>query len=1060
MEIIAQTINEALAKGTYNGSIDESIKIADQYLQFKSDNKPEWLDEFLTVNKNKLTETICRANRKNGLASLTGYSEGYFNEIIQNANDLHCGNVIDFYCSTNGDKYQVQCKYKDFGFTTSNIYGFLNREMSDKDIDKGQTGKYGIGIKSFFQFVDFFEIKSNIIIRFTIDRLDDGELDITSFISINKDWDKENTILTFNYNKNIESSFNVTKLNDLIDYLNKGSSTNVEKFLFSGKTHELVFDVRSLMFMNNFKQSISKLNFNGRYHSTNINLSFGEMEYYKLDSLKYSIRNCVVSIDKNEYEYLLCSINKMNYAFPLFDEDSFITRYYSTYFIKGADDYHFSLCINSNYSNMHRNDLGDTLESISNANKKINDSLCDIFHLFTSDEIVNSAYLNEVSIIFHDAAYHELANKTPFFNSIFRNSSTNINLPLTQEDNHYLYVVNRNIKEKYESCSFNEGNITNELIECFNTVFLNSEVLFLNELEDKNLCEVINIAYNELMEMNNTYNKDIDFYNVLLNFFPTVQSFVSYRISGKRDNLKVSDSDIDAFLLSNSDNSNDEYILKIFGRYELNEAIEYDGSINTNKVSFLEFLFNPHKGKITGLLEAKQAEIYQTKFMSLKQSLLKNRYYDVSNRKNKYMIPFIEPDWTSLNRWDGTFDYDYDSLHTDVYPIEDTDKYLFLKQLIKDSQLGDNILYFYKDIMLFEKVKRKFRPRSEYFAHFHYCKQQLINITDCFKIQFKRFEPFLDIITNLEQITQHVPIAIIYFKCILNSISSEELINDILPLVFENKNYFIDYTKDYQIYIEDLLIDSRSELEESEKFKFIQRMTNLKIKLFKYNSSSRTDSVIYMHDGQVKANFKSKDSFMALAECNINDDSLIIFYDNFKGNLDNVLQLVLANIGIGSTTLEFVKAFVGTVESVIALDYKSYESINSLVPGKTDYDWQPNNDLTFSITYDYDLIKTVLSSRGNYGDTCPICGNQTHYQKIIVLSNQANKKDTYIVTICCNDCFEHLKDTLSNAKLSNDIMTIEKKSYHGQSELLVQRSEIQLSPMNMEIIKLFNKKVK
>lgn len=163
MEIIAQTINEALAKGTYNGSIDESIKNADQYLQFKANNKPEWLDEFLTVNKNKLTETICRANRKDGLASLTGYSEGYFNEIIQNANDLHCGNVIDFYCSTNGDKYQVQCKYKDFGFTTSNIYGFLNREMSDKDIDKGQAGKYGIGIKSFFQFVDFFEIKSNII---------------------------------------------------------------------------------------------------------------------------------------------------------------------------------------------------------------------------------------------------------------------------------------------------------------------------------------------------------------------------------------------------------------------------------------------------------------------------------------------------------------------------------------------------------------------------------------------------------------------------------------------------------------------------------------------------------------------------------------------------------------------------------------------------------------------------------------------------------------------------------------------------------------------------------
>ncbi len=97
MSDISQAINELLASGaTPQGSLKNEIKNAEKYLKLEKEKKPDWFDEFLTSNKNKLTETILRAiSSQDGISSLSGYNEGYFNEIIQNANDLHAGECID-----------------------------------------------------------------------------------------------------------------------------------------------------------------------------------------------------------------------------------------------------------------------------------------------------------------------------------------------------------------------------------------------------------------------------------------------------------------------------------------------------------------------------------------------------------------------------------------------------------------------------------------------------------------------------------------------------------------------------------------------------------------------------------------------------------------------------------------------------------------------------------------------------------------------------------------------------------------------------------------------------
>jgi len=102
-----QDINELMAKGIKAGSMTsdyaEAVTCANEYLIARKGKKPEWLDDFLESNRCKLVETICRATSGTQvISSLQGYREGYFNEIIQNANDLHCGDSVEINVSRNG----------------------------------------------------------------------------------------------------------------------------------------------------------------------------------------------------------------------------------------------------------------------------------------------------------------------------------------------------------------------------------------------------------------------------------------------------------------------------------------------------------------------------------------------------------------------------------------------------------------------------------------------------------------------------------------------------------------------------------------------------------------------------------------------------------------------------------------------------------------------------------------------------------------------------------------------------------------------------------------------
>lgn len=325
-----QNINEILAKGIKieNMSPDyvNEISDANAYLLSREGNKPVWMDDFLDSNRCKLVETICRVTSvAQGISSLEGYSEGYFNEIIQNANDLHCGDSISIIAGENGNNLTLECQYEDKGFALSNIYAFLNREMSDKTDDDCQAGKFGVGIKSLFKFVDKLRIDSNVQFDFSINRTD-SDNNISGNTKINTSWSGEKTTLFLSYNPEFESEFNTRKLSALIGYLSGKQNVDVLTFFLTGSDSEMVFDIRSLIFMHlnkKAKRSISNLEFTGNAH--NVSISCNDVIKVKTVTVdeerwRIGVLQLKVTVDQNtkyEKEYIVFSNGDISVAFPV-----------------------------------------------------------------------------------------------------------------------------------------------------------------------------------------------------------------------------------------------------------------------------------------------------------------------------------------------------------------------------------------------------------------------------------------------------------------------------------------------------------------------------------------------------------------------------------------------------------------------------------------------------------------------------------------------------------------------------------------------------------------------
>ena len=1088
MSLNYQDINEYCAERSKHKEEAETAVInANKYLKSGKGDKPVWLDDFFKYNKYKLKETILRAiSQSDGVSSLHGYNEGYFNEIVQNANDLHSGDHIDIKVNKSSSVYSVECCYSDKGFIITNIYALLNREMSDKSSEEEQTGKFGVGIKSFFKFVRKFRIESNVIFDFSINRKTNG---VDSNVYINDHWDKKHTILSFEYDENeAESSgFNLKKLSELIDHLNDESSEaeEITKFFVSGQDNSIVFDIRSLIFMigSAKKRSISKLIISGKSHRLNIVCK----DRYSIQNIEdktgnWGIRaaDLNISLDNEECfqnNYLIFRHEKIDIGFSVSDDLCGDNRLYSTYYKKSDTNHNMlpiGMLINTADVNIHRNDIGDNEESIKKAYDKISDAVSDLFLFMCSENAASVQCLNEISTIFHSVLYKYIDED----NNKYKESPFNLPdldnqyLPKTSDDTKTDIVVHKT-PEDYQKPTPLDRDSATALTDLYYKVIERNNVIDYVELTESLEClDGVAQIYECIHNGGDTEN-----YKTackMLHYYSNVGKYITYAVSGEdREKTLLSDSEIDRWLnklrKELGDNYDQDLCLKLIGRYKLNEALTYDGSLIKENLSFKDYLFNETAELKNGFFSGWQNVQYDRKYGELKQQLLANRIQDPGNEDDPFMVRIMKPLGTSRRGWDGI--YDIYKLEYGKCKVSDENKVLLLEKMASDFALIRNVDLHKDNMRLFEKCYTPVRYRDKYFENLGIIQQQIICI-DCLKeIQLHDFSKFLLATECLNTIEKYRVVDNINISCQQTRISTGEIIKSFLPQLVSlkentSKEYLLSAVEPSNVHIDSIEVNSNNELPQ-ENVDFIFKIANYLLFVSSFDSGSKKNVIAYWGNGMGKIKFQASDDFRPITSYNPHSGNVYIFYDNVS-DINSVVSAVLNDLDIPKHLMEYLEGYIHNGHKSPMLGYRSGKISFARVKKKLDYKWAEIKPDDFTENDNPEIVYSLLTARGSYDIYCPICvdvpfetfkyGEDTRKKKsrrIIVMENenQETKADyPYIITVACTKCFEMLRYSLNKSEFDGKILTLTTQVAQGQYEKMRRKQKIELSPINVALM--------
>lgn len=1090
-----QDINEMLAKGIKieNMSSDfvKEISAANAYLMQSEGVKPTWLDEFLDSNRCKLVETICRATSvAQGISSLQGYREGYFNEIIQNANDLHCGDSIKILAGENDQNYTLECQYDDKGFSLSNIYAFLNREMSDKTNDDSQTGKFGVGIKSFFKFVESLRIDSNVSFDFSIDRKG-SDIDVTGETKINSRWTGEKTSLNISYNPKLECEFNTAKLSSLIEYLCGKKNINILDSFLTGNDSEIVFDVRSLIFMHlngKTKRSISNLEFVGSKHNVKISCK----DIIKLKSVVVSdetwrvgVLQLKIEVDqvaRYEKAYIVFS-NGISVAFPVSEFSKDNNRMYSTYYLK--EDYKeqllpIGMLVDSKYANMHRSDVGDSEQRINEVYEKIRTFMKNLYGFMCSEEASNLACADEISDVFHNivARYlfveQQYYPETPLYEAYYSNSY----LPKKHGEKGKTFVIEHKRKEAYDSASYQEGDIVKELRENYYEFVEKKNTYDLNELIfDSNCIYGVCKVYGLLSDQSNeipSHNRAIA--SKIMNYFSSVGEYLVYQVSGEhREELFVSDAEIDSWLLGLKEKVGKYFdtvmFLKLIGRYRLNDAISYDGSIQYTNLSFKDYLFNGVLASNQGVLSQYQNQFYDEKYFNLKQELLDKRYQDYGNKKNPCMVRCIRPVGKSVAGWDGTYDY-YKMSPSQIFRDKLTEPELLLERMAIDEKFT-GLRLSGSDLMLFEKRAKGMWRRDYQFKNYVIDEQQIIQLSCIKDVKLNSFVNFVNAIKYRCMLSEELQ-QYIHLSCKEEKISTKDIVEYVLPIMVEspegeNKKYLLDKFSPSDVRIEEIIENSNNEVP-SENAEFVYRITGYKVHVYRFVSNTRRKILAYFGNGKCQVKTDAAKKFKEVAEYSSSDKNIYIFYDNIPNDIQQAITSVLDEVGVTTKKLELLDGYIHNGNTTKTMSYMSCRRNLAKVKKKLVLEWAELPE-DVSTIYDTEILYRLLTARGSYDIFCPICADipmetfdygedtkKKHSRKLILLENEnpdTNSEVPYIITVACSYCCQRLRSTLIKSEFDGKKLVLTTQIAHGLHEKTKSKQQIELSPVNIEVMKKF-----
>lgn len=1070
------TISDLLARGnTEKIKSNIGIKNANAYLTRSTVpqvEKPEWLDAFIKGNADTLREIICRSAGEKGFLQTQHYNEGYFNEIIQNANDLHVGDQIDIVISQSGDVISVNCVYKDKGFKIQDIYGFCKNGMSGKGEE--HTGKFGIGIKAFFSFVDTFKITSNIIIEF----LNLNDLDnLQQTCCLNNEWDGEHTILEFTFNVQKETVFNIKKLAKLAQLLEDDRENNSEYLiqLFTSSSYaELLFDVHSLLFTDiQLDSHINKICFNNK-----LLLKCETMNSQEINKNVAKVKRKKVSIIFKEmlvlYKRDITLFYKGNMVFG-FDQTNNENRLYSMYYLKNVKDQdirNVGLYIHTPYTNPSRSDLGENEKEINKRINEIKEQLADLL-LNIAEGQESSYFYNEVaSEFFHkcleeyqnvDISEEEQFNRNNIFYKCVAAKKSNkklLKLKETSKLQHYI-VQETNIElYKREYRPFETEGTKDKLIQYYKQVIEKEEVLTLQELlTGSDTIPYVTHLYEAVGSAEELANDSNEWVHQMLNYYPNVASFIKYRINPSGDmNIDSIANWLDEGIEIHGKEIED-YLQKLLGRYMIHPSFTKHGMIKHEQLQLVDYFFMQQDVKPNSRFGELLLENYNQQFTELKNVLHRNLTTGVT---------YYSPYGPSLRKWEGRYrsvTYVKNSLF-----IEPDFLICLMDALNTDSdasnQLWDHFSSIDGNLVLCQSKLTNFTVSDKEFAYNNPQTTAIIGMNFLKHLKANELTQlflYQDVADNINRSVNSK-----------NYYQSEKLVN--VEAHFEKitikqlerlVTWLLERTKYLsipRITIDVIETENGKNLCEHTKRAILEPLLGANIFQGELSISGENGKhlVVYVKNGVIKYMLGANTEFQTLASTSSNKkgDTIYIFGSQ---NLDatKMLDYVLGDIQdasgrpIGNDTKEIIKSIISIKTIGQTISSKQYEGLNTDCHQnkKTNY-----NSISLNLAHypnlrnNLQVQKRILLARGSYNHQCPRCSQPIDRPNQVGIFIIPHEKHDY-KGLACWKCIDILKAGLTKVVYNEQehYLDLYCKFHLSEHQSQPKITRIYVSPINKQL---------
>ena len=251
---------------------------------------------------------------------------------------------------------------------------------------------------------------------------------------------------------------------------------------------------------------------------------------------------------------------------------------------------------------------------------------------------------------------------------------------------------------------------------------------------------------------------------------------------------------------------------------------------------------------------------------------------------------------------------------------------------------------------------------------------------------------------------------------------------------------------------------------------FVYKITGYHVHIYRFISNTRRKIIVYFGNGKCAVKNDASKKYIEVAKYNSSDKTIYIFYDNISNNLQQAVNSVLNDIGV-EKNLELLDGYIHNGNTTKNMSYMSRRRNLGKVKKRLLLEWVDLEPSGLAPIYDTEILYRLLTARGSYDIFCPICGDipletfdygedtkKKHSRKIILMENEnpeTNQDVPYIITVSCSYCCQRLRSTLIKSEFDGKNIILTTQISHGLHEKSKSKQQIELSPVNIEVMKKF-----